>query len=61
MGKLFSGGESGGLMSLMKNMTEKLTSKIDSGELDTNTLVQEAQGMLGGLGGAAGGADGIPV
>lgn len=58
MGKLFSGGENGGLMNLMKNVTDKLTSKIDSGELDTNTLVQEAQGMLGGLGGAGG--EGMP-
>ena len=51
MSKLFSGGENGGLMNLMQNLTQKLTSKMESGEIDTDKLMEEAQGMLGGEGG----------
>ena len=55
MSKLFSGGENGGLMNLMQNVTQKLTSKMESGEIDSAKLMEEAQGMLGGLGGGEGG------
>ena len=55
MAQLFSGGENGGLMNLMQNVTQKLTTKMESGEIDTSKLMEEAQGMLGNLGGGEGG------
>jgi hypothetical protein len=51
MSKLFSGGENGGLMSLMQNVTQKITSKMESGEIDSSKLMEEAQGMFSGEGG----------
>ena len=62
MSQLFSGGgENGGLMNLMQTVTQKLTTKMESGEIDTGKLMEEAQGMLGGLtGGGVGCGDGMP-
>ena len=51
MNSLFSGDNSNGIGKLMGAVSEKLKSKMDSGEIDNETLLKDATSMLGNLGG----------
>ena len=54
MNSLFSGDNSNGIGKLMGAVSEKLKSKMDSGEIDNETLLKDATSMLGNLGGLGG-------
>lgn len=51
MNSLFSGDNSNGIGKLMSAVSEKLKTKMDSGEIDNETLLKDATSMLGNLGG----------
>ena len=54
MNSLFSGDNSNGIGKLMSAVSEKLKTKMDSGEIDNETLLKDATSMLGNLGGLGG-------
>lgn len=49
----------GNLMNLIKTVGDKVKNKIDSGELDQGQLLNEAQNLMGSLGGAGDSSGGL--